>query len=210
MGIWLTNMRNVQIDEIIDFKESLSILLISALFIILASRLDLASLNAIAVPACLVFLATQFIARPLKILVSTWPGELTWRERGLLAWIAPRGIVAAAISALFALRLEDMNYPGAETIVPLSFALIIGTVIWQGITSPSLARWLRVQLPPPTGVLIIGGNPIARAIASKLQDEGFTVMLADSAWDNIREARMAGLPTYFGNATSNTQNPILI
>ncbi len=202
MGIWLANMPGVRTEEILDFKESLSVLLISGLFILLASRLQLDALSAIGLPALGVFLVTQFVARPLKVLVSTWPGDLTWNERGLLAWIAPRGIVAAAISSLFALRLEEINYPGAENIVPLAFALIIGTVVWQGITAPTIARWLGVAQPEPTGILFVGGNALARAIAKKMHDAGFRIVLADSAWDNIRAARMAGLPTYFGNPVS--------
>lgn len=202
MGIWLANMPGVHTEEILDFKESLSVLLISVLFILLASRLDLAALGSIWMPALGLVLITQFVARPLKILVSTWPGDLTWNERGLLAWIAPRGIVAAAISALFALRLEEINYPGAEHIVPLAFALIIGTVLWQGFTAPTIARWLKVAEPAPTGVLFVGGNLLARTVASKLMEHDFRVVIADSAWDNVSAARMSGMATYFGNPVS--------
>lgn len=202
MGVWLANMRDVHIDDILDFKESLSLLLISGLFILLASRLELDTLAAIALPALGVVLIVQFVARPLKILVSTWPGGLTWPERGLLAWIAPRGIVAAAIASLFALKLEEIAYPGAQLMVPLTFALIIGTVVWQGLTAPSVARWLGVARPEPNGVLFLGGNTVARAIAGKLSQAGFHVVIADSSWDNISTARMAGLATFFGSAVS--------
>ncbi len=202
MGIWLANMRGVYVDDILDFKESLSVLLISGLFILLASRVDLQSLVSIGWPALGLLVVLQFVARPLKILVSTLPSELSWPERGLLSWIAPRGIVAAAISALFALKLEAISYPGAELIVPLAFALIIGTVTWQSLTSPYIARLLDVAQPEATGVLFVGGNSVVRAIATKLQDAGFSVMIADTSWDNVATARMAGLPTYFGNPVS--------
>lgn len=202
MGIWLANMRDVHVDDILDFKESLSLLLISGLFILLASRLQLDTLAAIALPALGVVVVVQFVARPLKVLVSTWPGGLTWPERGLLAWIAPRGIVAAAIASLFALKLEEIAYPGAQLMVPLTFALIIGTVVWQGLTAPTVARWLGVARPEPNGVLFLGGNVVARALALKLSQAGFQVVIADSSWDNISQARMAGLPTFFGSAVS--------
>lgn len=203
MGIWLANMRGVYVEDILDFKESLSVLLISALFILLASRLDLTALASIGWPALGLLLVVQFIARPLKILVSTVPGDLSWPERGLLSWIAPRGIVAAAISALFALKLEAISYPGAELIVPLAFAIIIGTVAWQGLTSPFIARTLGVAQPEPRGILFVGGNSVVMAIASKLNEAGFRVMIADTSWDNVANARMAGLPTYFGNPLSS-------
>ncbi len=202
MGVWLANMPGVRVDEILDFKESLSVLLISALFILLASRLDLSALGDIALPALGVFLIVQFVARPLKILASTFTSDLSWRERGLLAWIAPRGIVAAAISALFALRLEEVSYPGSDIIVPLAFALIIGTVVWQGLTAPFIARRLGVAQPEATGVLFVGGNVVALALAKRLKEADFSVVVADSSWENISRARMAGVPTYFGNPVS--------
>jgi len=202
MGIWLANMQGVYVDDILDFKESLSVLLISALFILLASRLDLQALASVGLPALGLLLVVQFVARPLKILVSTVPSDLTWAERGLLSWIAPRGIVAAAISALFALKLEAINYPGYELIVPLAFAIIIGTVAWQGLTSPFVARLLKVAQPEPKGILFVGGNSVVMAIATKLQEAEFRVMIADTSWDNVATARMAGLPTYFGNPLS--------
>jgi len=202
MGIWLANMQGVYVDDILDFKESLSVLLISALFILLASRLDLQALASVGLPALGLLLVVQFVARPLKILVSTVPSDLTWAERGLLSWIAPRGIVAAAISALFALKLQAINYPGYELIVPLAFAIIIGTVAWQGLTSPFVARLLKVAQPEPKGILFVGGNSVVMAIATKLQEAEFRVMIADTSWDNVATARMAGLPTYFGNPLS--------
>lgn len=111
MGMWLANMRGVDIRPILHFKENLSVLLISGLFIILAARLDLHALLALG-PVTLILLAViQFVARPLNILACTLGSALNWRERALLAWIAPRGIVAAAVSAIFALRLEQQGNP---------------------------------------------------------------------------------------------------
>lgn len=202
MGLWLANMRGVVVEEILDFKESLSVLLISGLFIILAARLQLDQLLTLGWSAVLVFLAIQFVARPLKVAVSTYGSNLSWRERALLAWIAPRGIVAAAVSALFALKLEALGYEQAQLLVPLTFMVIIGTVTLQSATARLIAKALRVAEPEPRGILIIGANRPAREIAKCLRDEGFHTLLADSFWENIRAARMDGLPTYYGNALS--------
>lgn len=202
MGVWLANMKNVSMENILDFKESLSVLLISGLFIILAARLNPAELKSLGWAAVGVFLAIQFIARPLKILVATWGSSLSWRERGLLAWIAPRGIVAAAIAALFAIRLESQGYSQAPLLVPLTFLVIIGTVVLQSATARPFARLLKVAEPEPKGFLIIGANPVARSIAKVLCEKGFRTLLADTYWDNIRAARMEGLATYYGNAVS--------
>jgi len=201
MGIWMANA-DVWVEEILDFKESLSILLVSGLFILLAARLDLNALVSVGFPALVLVLVVQAVARPLAILLSTWPGDLTWRERGLLAWIAPRGVVAAAISALFALRLEEQGYPGANLLVPLAFSVIIGTVVWQSFTAPALARWLKVAQPKPKGILFVGASDLAVEIAKKLDEDNIPVMVVDSAWENIQTARMAGLSTYYGRPTS--------
>lgn len=202
MGMWLANMRGVDVKPILHFKENLSVLLISGLFILLAARLDLKALLALG-PATLALLAViQLIARPLNIGLSTLGSALGWRERALLAWIAPRGIVAAAVSAIFALRLQEHGDPNAQLLVPLTFLVIIGTVVLQSATARPLARLLGVAEPAPAGFLIIGANPVARALGKALNQLGSRVLLTDSSWENIRAARMDGLPTYFGNPTS--------
>ncbi len=202
MGMGLANMRGVDVRQILHFKENLSVLLISGLFILLAARLDFSALVALG-PATLLLLAViQFIARPLNVAVSTWGSGLNWRERALLAWIAPRGIVAAAVSAIFSLRLIEAGHEQAMLLVPLTFMVIIGTVVLQSATARPLARLLQVAEPAPSGFLIIGANPVAREVGKALQNLGSRVLLTDSSWENIRAARMDNLPTYFGNPTS--------
>ena len=202
MGIWLANMKGVDLDEILDFKESLSILLISVLFVLLAARIDLAAFTRLGWPAVAVFASIQFLARPLNVQISALGSDLSRAERHLLAWIAPRGIVAAAVSALFALKLEPLGYADARFLVPLTFMVIIGTVLLQSATARPIARWLGVAEPEPKGVLVVGANPVAVAVGQELVENGFRVLLADDNWRHIAEAKMAGLPTYYGNPAS--------
>jgi len=202
MGIWLANMRGVHIDEILDFKERLSILLISALFILLAARLDYSELQAVGWSALVVVLAMQLVARPAKIFMCSLNSNLTPRERLLLSWMGPRGIIAAAISALFALRLEERGFPEAGLLVPLAFVVIAGTVVLQSITSRPLARLLDLASPPPEGILFVGGNPFVMALAEVLQQHDFRVLIASSNWTTLSKARMAGIETYYGNPLS--------
>lgn len=202
MGVWLANMRDVEIEDILNFKESLSLLLISGLFIILAARLDLMQLSALGFSALAILGILQFVGGPLRAFACSIGSPLKWRERLLIGWIFPRGIVAAAIASLFALRLEETDIAGAEQLVPLVFAVIIGTVVIQSITAAPLARWLRVAEPEPRGVLIVGGNEVARMLASALLEAGFRVLLADDSWRNINKARMQSIPSFFGNAIS--------
>jgi NhaP-type Na+/H+ or K+/H+ antiporter len=202
MGIRLANMRAVSIEHILDFKESLSVVLISALFIILAARIDFAQLQALGWGALGVLAVIQFVARPVKIALSTWGSSLRWQERALLAWIRPRGIVAAAVAALFSMKLQAAGYAEAELLVPLTFMVIIGTVVLQSATAGLLARVLGVAEPEPRGFLIVGANPVARTIAQALLKRGYNSVLCDTTWANVRAARMQGLTTFYGSAVS--------
>ncbi|MEO8817504.1 MAG: sodium:proton antiporter [Paralcaligenes sp.] len=202
MGIWMANHKDVQTAEILEFKETLSLMLVSVLFIILAARVDSASLLALGWKGFAVLAVMLFVARPLKVIFSAWGSNLSWRERGLLAWIAPRGIVAAAVSALFSLRLEDSGLAHVDQLLPLTFLVIVGTVVLQSLTARPLAVALKVAEPEPVGFLIVGANPLARAIGSVLHKANIPVRLCDTDWDSVVKARMEGLPTYYGSPVS--------
>lgn len=202
MGMTLANMKDTDIDDILDFKESLSVLLISGLFIILAARIEFSQLIELGLPALGVLAIVIFVARPIAVFCSTLGSELSYREKALIAWIGPRGIVAAAVASVFALRLEEANYSEANLIVPLTFMIIIGTVVIQSATAKSLARLLGVREPAPTGLLLVGAGIVSRTIGKALQEQGYKVVLTDSNWENTRIARMEGLETYYGNPIS--------
>ena len=203
MGMILANMKNVNIEDILFFKESLSLLLISVLFIILSARLDLFALFDMGWAALGLLGVILFIVRPLSVMLSTLFSDLTLRARIFLSWIAPRGIIAAAVSALFAMRLEEFGYAEAGLLVPLTFMVIIGTILLQGLSARSLAQWLGLREAEPTGMLILGANHVSREIAKSLKQQGFTVKLADTDWENITTARMEGFDTYYGRAVSD-------
>ena len=202
MGIWLANMRGVHTRDILNFKESLTLILVSSLFIILSARLDLTGLIALGWGAVGILLVMQFIARPIKVFLCTLNSNLSRNERLLLAWVGPRGIVAAAISAVFALKLESLQIENAELLVPLAFSIIIGTVLIQSSTARLLTRALNVSAPDTEGYLIIGANPVAITVGKALDAAGVDAVLCDTDWHNISAARMAGLNTYYGNAMS--------
>jgi len=203
MGMILANMNDVDTEELLFFKESLSLLLISVLFIMLSARLDLSALFDIGWPALGLLVIILFVARPFSVMVSTLFSDLTLRARIFLSWIAPRGIIAAAVSALFAMRLEEFGYTEARFLVPLTFMVIIGTILLHGLSARPLVKWLGLQEPAHTGMLIIGANRVSREIGRSLKEQGFTVMLADTDWENISRARMQGFDTYYGRVVSD-------
>ena len=202
MGIWMANMKRIPIDSLIEFKESLSVLLISALFIILAARVQFSAIADLGWGLVMVLLALIPVARPASIFLSAIGTNLNWREKLFLSWVAPRGIVAAAVSALFALQLENSGYANAGALVPLVFILIIATVTLQSLTARPIARLLQVAEPAEYGFLILGANPLARQIATVLAKHEVPVLLTDTNWENVRQARMDNLKVYFGNPVS--------
>ncbi|SDZ91065.1 cation:proton antiporter [Microbulbifer marinus] len=202
MGVLMANMKGLDVDDILEFKETLSVLLISALFILLAARLEWFTLAQLGWGSLLVLAAIMFVARPLSVFLSSPGSGLNWRELAMLSWIAPRGIVAAAVSALFALKLDELGLAKSELLVPMVFLVIIATVVLQSLTSKTIAKLLGVRAPYPNGYLIFGGGKFARMLAKDLMDKEVPVIIADTNWDAIREARMDNIPTYYGNPIS--------
>ncbi len=203
MGIWLANTRGLHVDRILHFKEDLSVLLISVLFIILASRVDISLIPAYGWQILLLLVVAQFIIRPLNAFICTLGSDLTKEERIFIGWISPRGIVAAAVSSVFVLRLEETGAVGdASILVPLVFSLIIGTVVFQSLTARKVAEKLGIRNPEPNGVLFFGANEISLPLAHALRGLGVNIAFADTSWRNVREARGEGFEAYHGNPTS--------
>jgi len=202
MGIWMANMKQVPVESILEFKESLSVLLISALFIILAARVEFSAIAELGWGMAIVMAALILVARPLSIFISAIGTSLTWRDKLFLSWVAPRGIVAAAVSALFAFQLQKIGYDSAAALVPLVFMVIITTVTLQSLTARPIARLLKVAEPASYGFLILGANQAARQIALALRKHDVPVMLTDTNWENVRHARMDNIPVYFGSPVS--------
>lgn len=203
MGIVLANQKTVSVRHIMEFKESLRVLLIASLFILLAARLEMSDLADISLGSLVVFLGIlMLIARPLSVALSTLGSELSLRERLFMSWLAPRGIVAAAVASVFALRLSEAGHPQADILVPLTFSVIVATVAIYGLSALPVARRLKIAEPNPQGVLIIGGHTWARAIANALQGAGYKVLMVDANWTNISAARMAGIATFYANILS--------
>jgi NhaP-type Na+/H+ or K+/H+ antiporter len=188
MGIALANQKRISVRHIVKFKENLRVLLLSILFILLAARLKPGDLEIVSAGS-LVFLAFLIlVVRPVSVALSTIGSKMKWRERAYISWIAPRGIVAAAVSSIFAIRLVEAGYPEGEYLVSITFLVIIGTVTFYSLTALPVARWAHVA---------------AREIGRALQEEGLPILLVDRDWFNIKAARMEGLPAQYGNILSD-------
>lgn len=203
MGLTIANRKEINIDSILDFKETISTLLLSALFIVLAARIELKELFEVIPESLIIFGVMQFIIQPIKIHIVCLGSDLNWKERFMLAWIAPKGIVAAALVSILAVKLRSIGYIHAEVLIPITFLLIVYSVTLPSLTAGFLAKVLDVAQPKENGVLILGANRLARSIATILVKHDIPVIVADSSWENIRLARLAHIPTYYGNITSD-------
>ena len=202
MGVFLANQNTVAVRHIMEFKENLRILLISSLFIILSARLRISDFDILNFNSFLFVLALLLIIRPVAVYLSSIGSKLNWKEKLYLSWMAPRGIVAAAISSLFAIELFGEGIIGSEQMVPLVFLVIIATITVYGLSAIPLAKWLGIANTNPQGCLILGAHPLSRAIGKVLKSKGIKVLLVDSNYHNIRAARMEGLPTFQGSILS--------
>jgi NhaP-type Na+/H+ or K+/H+ antiporter len=202
LGIVLANTRGLDVRELVSFKEDLTLLLLTVLFILLAARLQVDDLLQVLWPAFGLLAVALFVARPLSVWLSGLGTSVTTREKILLSWVAPRGIVAAAVSSLFALRLAADGNEQAELLVPLTFVIIIGTVVVQSLTAGHLAKALGLSSRDQDGVLITSANRVALALGEALHKVGVTVMVVDTDRSGLHSARMRGLPTFYGNPIS--------
>ncbi len=204
LGMWLANIKNLELNDIIEFKETLTVLLISGLFILLASRLDSNAFTELGWGGLGVLGVVMFIARPLSVWLSGIGTDLSAKDKWFLSWIAPRGIVAAAVSSLFAIKLDDKGlFEGIDKLVPLVFLMIIGTVVAQSLTARLWAKFLGVTQGKPQGVLIFGATTFTREFAKVLAKHKIKTILSDTNWESIRLSRMENLNVYFGNPASS-------
>ncbi|UCD75219.1 MAG: cation:proton antiporter [Phycisphaerales bacterium] len=204
MGITLANQKLADVRHIVEFKENVRVLLISSLFILLSARIQPEALGDLGWSSLLFLVILLVVVRPASVLVSNLGGaafgaRLPVSTVGFVALIAPRGIVAASVASVFALRLDAAGFAGASALVPLTFLVIVGTVGFCSLAGPPAARWLKVADPNPQGVLLVGADAWARAAAEVLTKRGFRVLLVDTNRRNIAAARLAGLETYSGS-----------
>lgn len=205
MGMVMGNMDLPNIKELLYFKESLSVLLISILFILLAANINISDLELIySWKTVGLFAIIVFLIRPLGVFLSSAGSNLTFREKMFIGWVGPRGIVAAGIASLFGSKLLSRGEPGAEYITPLVFMIVLGTVLLNATTARLFAKAVGVFLTKSEGILIIGASKVSRLIGSYLQKNNRHVVLIDNNRINIEKAQKLGLEAFNANIYSDS------
>jgi NhaP-type Na+/H+ or K+/H+ antiporter len=197
MGMVLGNGKLKNLKELLYFKESLSVLLISILFILLAANIDMSDLMLLYTwDTAILFALVVFVVRPLAVFLSTWGSNLKLNERLFISWVGPRGIVAAGIASLFGSKLLKQGVEGAEYITPLVFMVVLGTVLLNATTARLFSKVIGVFLKNSDGILIVGASKASRLIADYLQKFGKRVVLIDSNKAFIEKANNLGLEAF--------------
>ena len=207
MGMVLGNGKLENLKELLYFKESLSVLLISILFILLAANINIEDLYLLYNwETIALFLIVVLIIRPLAVFASAQGSNLKLNERLFVSWVGPRGIVAAGIASLFGSKLMKQGVEGAEYITPLVFMIVLGTVLLNATTARFFAKIVGVFLTKSDGILIVGASKVSRLLAQYLDNNGRNVVVIDSNQTNIEKAREMGLEAISTDIYTNTLN----
>ncbi|NAY91704.1 cell shape-determining protein [Muricauda sp. JGD-17] len=194
MGMVMGNMNLPNLKELLYFKESLSVLLISILFILLAANISISDMQLVYTwNSAALFAVIVFVIRPLGVFLSAQGSNLKLREKLFIGWVGPRGIVAAGIASLFGSKLLAKGEPGAEYITPLVFMIVLGTVLLNATTARLFAKLVGVFLKKSEGILIIGASRLSRLIANYLKNNNRHVVLIDNNQSNVDKAKNLGL-----------------
>ena len=197
MGMVLGNSNLANLKELLYFKESLSVLLISILFILLSANINIEDLFLLYTwKTVVLFVVVVFIVRPIAVFASTWNSNLKLNEKFFISWVGPRGIVAAGIASLFGSKLIKQGVEGAEYITPLVFMIVLGTVLLNATTARFFAKIVGVFLKKSDAILFVGASKAVRIIASFLKSKGKRVILIDSNKNYIKESSDDGLEAF--------------
>jgi NhaP-type Na+/H+ or K+/H+ antiporter len=199
-GFAVGNLRSRVVEDLREFKEQLTVMLIALLFVLLAADVRLAEVQALGWAGFWTVIVLMIVVRPLNVIVGTWGSDLSWRERAFLSWLAPRGIVAAAIASLFASTLDVAGIEGGRELRALVFLVIAITVAVQGLTGGLVASLLGVRRRSGSGYVILGANDLGRAVARLLGAGGHEVVLIDSSPDAAQSAQAEKLRVLHGSA----------
>ena len=202
MGIFIANTRIASLTDMRRFKETITTLLVSALFIILTASLTFEDIRGLNLQALLFVVSLLLVIRPVAVMVATIGAGVTFRERLLSAWIAPRGVVAVAVSGLFGTLLTDAGIEDASRMVAFTFAVVVTTIVLHGFTLAPLAKLLKLTKMSKPGLLIVGGSRWSTALAAKLKEHDIPVTLADPNWNHLSHARLSDIPVFFGEVLS--------
>lgn len=204
LGMTLANVPFPAFEEQRRFKEYLTTLLVSFVFIILTATLKPETLLHLPPKIVLFIIALLFVIRPLTVWLATTGSGLSAKERLFIGWIAPRGVVCVVVAGLFGPKMAAAGYEDARMLVPLVFAIVFATVVLHGFTIRPFARLLGLIPKGKQGVLIVGASPLTAALAEVLIKQDVPVLVTDGNWHSLAPLRRTLIPTAYGEALADS------
>lgn len=201
-GVWMANTGIRELGKLRQFNEEMTVLLLSFIFVLLAANLPLAAIRDLGWGAIAVVGAVIWVARPLSAMLCTIGSELSMGQRLFIAWVCPRGIVAASVAGLFGILLNRAGRPGGIELEALVFVTVALTVTLQGLTVGRVAKLLGVDLPSLTGTLIIGADSLGRLVGRLLVLFDRQVVMVDRNPVLCQLAQEEGMVSFTGDAMS--------
>ncbi|MER5896030.1 cation:proton antiporter [Streptomyces sp. NPDC001876] len=206
-GLAVTNIKGFDMPARRPFFETLAQLIIGLLFVSISSTVTPASLVPVLLPALGLIAVLVLVVRPLVSYMSTAGSGLSMGERAFVGWMAPRGIVAAATASAFSANLVDRGVNGAARILPVTFLVIVGTVLLYSLSAAPVARMLGIVKPTGTRLLLVGGEPWVVDLGRSLRSAGLDLLM----WAGLAQERQriadAGIQLATGDLLATATNP---
>jgi len=199
-GVVVGNLRTRVDRNLREFKDQLTVLLIGLLFVLLAADVRFEDVLALGWSGLAVVGLLVLVVRPINVGLSTLGSELSLRERLFVSWIAPRGIIAAAVASVTATALESQGMAGGPELRAMVFLCIAGTVLLAGLTGAPMAALLKVKLPGRDVVAILGAQGLGLELALQLRKGDVPVVFLDANPWNCRRAEELGFQVIYGDA----------
>ena len=197
-GIFIGSSDIPHKDAIKHFKEDISIILLSVIFILLSAFIDFAYIRALGLNAVLLVVLLMLLIRPLAVFVSTLTSDLKGGEKLFISAMGPRGVVPASMVVYFSIRLQDLGFISeSASLLGLMFITIVITVLSTGISARFIAQRTGVI---PMEILIVGGGGVGRALADRFQKRGENVVIIDTDEANCKRALKMGIRAVHGDA----------
>lgn len=202
LGVTLANIYASSLEDIKRFKETITIMLVSGVFILLTADLDARVLLELNWRGALFILTLLFMIRPLTFFLCSFGTHMTHREILLTGLIAPRGVVCAAMAGVIGPLLVEAGFADGDKILPIAFAVVVVSVVLHSLMIKPLARYLDLTSDDINGVMIVGAYPWSIQLAETLQGRNVPVILIDNDWNALSKARLADIPVYYGELLS--------
>ncbi|MEU1039485.1 cation:proton antiporter [Streptomyces sp. NPDC005907] len=206
-GLAVANLRGFDMPARRPFFETLVQLVIGLLFVSISSTVAPASLVPVLLPGLGLIAILVLVVRPIVAFAAAARTDLSRGERAFVGWMDPRGIVAAATASAFSAGLVDEGVSGAAKILPVTFLVIVGTVLLYALTAAPVARRLGVVKESGKRVLLVGGERWVVDLGRALRSADLDVLMWAGREEERERIKDAGLELAKGDLLATAVNP---